>query len=47
MDKRSSRIAFGSMIFFLMLLIIGVQMDDVAVVLNKAIRVCLDCMGIG
>lgn len=47
MDKKSSRIAFGTMIFFLILLIIGIQMNDVAVVLSKAVRVCLDCMGIG
>jgi hypothetical protein len=35
------------LIVFLVLLVLGINLGDVSSVFEKAIRVCLSCMGIG
>ena len=41
------RLPFILVILFLVLLVIGINLGDVSWVFEKAIRVCLSCMGIG
>jgi len=46
MEKRRLS-PFVIMIVFLLLTIIGINLGEVPVVLAKAIRLCLSCIGIG
>jgi hypothetical protein len=41
------KLPFILVILFLVLLVIGINLGDVSSVFEKAIRVCLSCMGIG
>jgi hypothetical protein len=41
------RVPFILVILFLVLVVIGINLGDVSSVFEKAIRVCLSCMGIG
>jgi len=35
------------LLFFTVLLLIGINMDEVSSVWEKAVRICLGCIGIG
>lgn len=38
---------FGLMALFLVMMVAGIVNGEVSVVLDKAIRICLECIGIG
>ena len=38
---------FGLIVLFLILLLLGINSGEVAVVLDKATKICLSCMGLG
>lgn len=47
MQKIKKARTFALMILFLILLIAGINAGEVAVVWEKAVSICLSCMGIG
>jgi hypothetical protein len=44
---KSRKLPFSLMIFFLILILIGINSGEVPVVLQKAKSICLSCIGIG
>jgi hypothetical protein len=49
MDMTSPKRAFPFLliILFLILILLGINLGEVSTVLEKATRICLDCIGIG
>lgn len=47
MDKDKRRLPFFLMMVFAILTILGINLGEVATVLNKATKICLSCIGIG
>jgi hypothetical protein len=47
MAAKKRKLPFILVMLFLALLLIGINLGDVSSVFEKAIRVCLSCMGIG
>ena len=47
MEMGKRKLPFILVMLFLALLVIGINLGDVSSVFEKAIRVCLSCMGIG
>jgi len=48
MEKSTSRnLPFLLLILFLVLFIVGINLGEVSAVWEKAVRVCLSCIGIG
>jgi hypothetical protein len=47
MKPLSRTYAFFVLLFFAVLLLIGINMDEVSSVWEKAVKVCLSCIGIG
>ena len=45
MKKRN--LPFLLMILFALLIVLGINLDEVSAVIDKAIKICLSCMGIG
>jgi hypothetical protein len=44
---KSRKIPFLLLLLFLILFVLGVNLGEVASVWDKAVRVCLSCIGIG
>ena len=47
MTTRSRQTPFLILLFFIGLLILGINLGEVPVVLEKATSICLSCIGIG
>ena len=47
MQTRSRKLPFFLLLVFLCLLVLGINLGEVPVVLEKATSVCLSCIGIG
>jgi hypothetical protein len=47
MAPKKSTLPFVLILLFALFLAIGINLGEVSSVLEKAIRVCLSCMGIG
>jgi hypothetical protein len=47
MTKDNRKLPFFLIVVFLALFLIGINTGDVPVVLEKATRICLSCIGIG
>ena len=43
----NTKTPFGLIVLFLILLLLGINSGEVAVVLDKATKICLSCMGLG
>ena len=46
-DTKSRKTPFLLLFFFLFLFLVGINMGEVSAVWEKAVRVCLSCIGIG
>jgi hypothetical protein len=47
MKQESRKTPFLLLIIFLILSIIGINMNEVSAVWEKAVRICFSCIGIG
>lgn len=46
-DTKSRKTPFLLLLFFLFLFLVGINVGEVSAVWEKAVRVCLSCIGIG
>ncbi len=46
MEKSGYKTPYLLLIFFLIVLVVGINIGEVEVVLEKAISICLSCIGI-
>ena len=47
MTSRTRKLPFIMILFFLLLIMLGINSAEVPAVMQKAVRICLSCMGIG
>jgi len=47
MTAKKRKISFLLIIFFLTLFVLGINLGEVSTVLEKATKICLDCIGVG
>lgn len=47
MLKAEKKIRYGILFMSILFIFIGISRNEVNVVLNKAINICLECIGIG
>lgn len=48
MEKRTRRLIAGAiLVVAVMMIVYGIYRGEVSIVLNKAVNVCLECIGLG
>jgi hypothetical protein len=47
MEQKTKKISFVVLFIFLILFVIGINMNEASAVWEKAVKICFSCIGIG